>query len=100
MLLLVLCACSAGLAVAFPEAPPTSACEHLRPGTRLGQTGLEGHVESPQNLVPTFGNTKIPPYHIQVHADTYSPGQTINGECTHVLIVHYVMRWVCSEHQR
>ncbi|ELT88248.1 hypothetical protein CAPTEDRAFT_196662 [Capitella teleta] len=69
--------CLLGCVMTFPEGPPTSACESIRPGTRLGQTGLEGHVESPQNIVPTFGNLKEPPYYIHLYQERYTPGETI-----------------------
>lgn len=61
---------------AFPDGAPTIACQSMKPGTRKGGvTGEEGHTASAQNILPTYGNSRFPPYYIQVHAEalTYKP---------------------------
>lgn len=70
----------------LPDGPPMSACLDMKPGTQPGQSGLEGHTTAPQNLVPTWGNSRMPPYYIQVHGERYTPNEEFKSEYTSLLI--------------
>lgn len=71
-----------GIASAFPEGPPLSACVSMLPGTKTGDSGVEGHDALPQNQFSTFGRSVSPPYSISTTAinSTYHPGVDIDGE--------------------
>lgn len=64
---------------AFKDGAPLYACEFMKPGTRQGGvTGDEGHVTQSQNDLPTYGNSRFPPFHIVIQGEalTYSPGMS------------------------
>lgn len=77
---------------ALPDGPPTGACKTMQPGTRPGEIGLEGHTDYPQNVYPSYGNTKKPPYYVMIspNAMQYSPNQFYSGEAD-----LYKMNGVC-----
>ena len=63
----------------FPDGAPIGACFHMKPGTQVGTTGLEGHTSMPQNLMP--GARRLSPFYIEVHTPsiTYEPNEEIKG---------------------
>ena len=63
----------------YPDGAPETACVDMMPGVINGVVGLEGHLNQPQNILPTYGNQKSPPYYILTSVSQYNPGQEITS---------------------
>ena len=89
---LLVCVALLSQVTGYPDGPPESACVDMLPGIDMGAQGVEGHTEMSQNLVPTYGRSKIPPYFLPIYepSRTYVPPQTIQGELINPLTAKLV----------
>lgn len=59
--------------VSMPNGPPESACQDMRPRSRMGEVHIEGHTTMPQNILPTYGRKRQPPFYFQIHLNKTGP---------------------------
>ena len=60
--------------MAFPQGSdlPVSVCQDMLPQSKMGDIGMEGHLQRPQNTIP--GTNKQTPYYMTVSNRDFSNG--------------------------